>query len=102
MTTITFSRPGAGRWRVRAEGHATGSEAVCAAVSALVYALAGYLMNLERHGSAQVHTRRLDSADAEIEAGGGEAVRAAFELTCVGLRQIAERYGDFLRVEHDL
>lgn len=99
MTAITFDGPGGGRYRLRAKGHATGSSEVCAAVSALVYALGGYLLALERSDGALESALRLDSGDAEIEAAGGEAVRAAFHMAEAGLRQLARKYPELVGVD---
>lgn len=91
MTSITIRECG-GRWRLDAAGHATGSREVCAAVSAIVYALANYLQTLELEEgiTAKIFTMRLKSGDTILEAEGGDEVRRAFELTAAGLARIAE------------
>lgn len=81
-----------------AVGHATGSREVCAAVSAIVYALGGYLKNLELDGGVELCGFMLESGAAEIEASGQEA-RAAFKMTAVGLLQIAAKYPDQVAVD---
>lgn len=90
MTNVTIQSDG-GRFRLSAAGHATGSKEVCAAVSAIVYALAGYLKNLEKSGAVELRSFMLESGAAEIEAE-GEAARAPFGVTAVGLMQVAARY----------
>lgn len=101
MTKITLQE-GGGKFRLTAAGHATGSREVCAAVSAIVYALANYLqtLELEEGVKAEVFTMRLKSGDTILEAEGGDEVRRAFELTAAGLARIAEdkKYMPYLRV----
>lgn len=74
-----------------AVGHASGSSAVCAAVSGIVYALGGYLKNLEAAGAVSLSAFTLESGVAELEAAGADA-RAPFEMAAVGLMQLAARY----------
>lgn len=97
MTQITVQESG-GRYRLTAVGHATGSSEVCAAVSGLVYALGGYLKNLERAGAVELRSFLLESGAAELEAQGG-AARAPFEMAAVGLLQIAAKYPKQVRVD---
>ena len=72
-------------------GHAKhGDDIVCAGVSATVYNLLGWL---ENHSEELEHTQTsVDSGDVEIVCIGGENVATAFELTAIGLEQIAQRY----------
>ena len=109
MTNITIQASGGsggapGTFRLTAVGHATGSGpttgsgGVCAAVSGLVYALGGYLKNLERAGAVELRTFLLESGCAELEAT-GDAARAPFEMAAVGLLQIAASYPEQARAE---
>ena len=77
--------------RLSVDGHATGSPEVCAGVSAVVYALAGYLTN--RVPEAEI---RLDSGRAQISCRGQ---RAMFEMAWIGLAQIEKAHPEFIRVE---
>ncbi len=95
MTLIRLEKQGR-RMRVSACGHAVGSPAACAGVSALLCALCGYLRQEE---TAKLHRCRLESGDALLEFSGGERASAAFELTAVGLRQIAIGYPACVRIE---
>ena len=72
-------------------GHAKhGDDIVCAGVSATVYNLLGWL---ENHSEELEHIQTsVDSGDVEIVCIGGENVATAFELTAIGLEQIAQRY----------
>ncbi len=97
MTKIQLAQAG-GRYRLTARGHATGSEKVCAGISAIVYALAGWLANAEKTGAAYVESLRLDSADVEIIFSGGSEAEAVFLMAEVGLLQIQLQYSEFLRV----
>ncbi len=84
---------------VMVTGHAAGSPEACAGVSAIVYALAGYLENARRGGLVKVKEMRLDSGDARLEWLGQPKTRAAFDMAVVGLAQIAEKYPEVVRVE---
>lgn len=87
MTHITVAHA-AGRWRVRAEGHASGSPEACAGVSALLYALAGWLANAPE--GVRRECVSLAPGAAELVFSGGPAAAAAAELVAVGLAQIAK------------
>ncbi len=95
MTRI-FAESGNGRYRIRAEGHATGSGTVCAAVSGLIYALAGYLQN-----SCGIRTEceRLTDGEAELIFFGGDDAEAVYSLCLIGLLQIEENYPEYIEIE---
>lgn len=97
MTNITIQEDG-GTFRLTAVGHAVGGSEVCAAVSAIVYALGGYLKNLERAGAVELGTFLLESGAAGLEAH-GDTARAPFGMAAVGLLQIAAKYPEQVRVE---
>ena len=73
----------------RSSGHAgyapAGQDIVCAAVSALMYALAGYL---EETGQAARSDIRRGYADVE----GAQGCGAAFALVRCGMEQLAAAY----------
>ena len=79
----------AGERRITVSGHAghapVGQDNVCAAVSALTYALAGYL---EETGQAARSDIRRGYADIE----GAEGCGAAFALVRCGMEQLAAAY----------
>lgn len=79
----------AGERRITVSGHAgyapAGQDIVCAAVSALTYALAGYL---EETGQAARSDIRRGYADIE----GAEGCGAAFALVRCGMEQLAAVY----------
>lgn len=95
MTNITVQKSGR-VYRLTAVGHATGSREVCAAVSGIVYALGGYLKNLEQRRAVEMGTFLLESGAAEIEAYSigpqPDAAQHAFGMTAVGLMQIEKKY----------
>lgn len=97
MTNITIQCSG-GSFKLTAVGHAAGSPEVCAAVSAIVYALGGCLKNLEAAGTVELRALTLESGCAEIEAAGQES-RIAFEMAAVGLMQIAAKYPELVQAE---
>lgn len=79
----------AGERRITVSGHAgyapAGQDIVCAAVSALMYALAGYL---EETGQAARSDIRRGYADIE----GAEGCGATFALVRCGMEQLAAAY----------
>lgn len=79
----------AGERRITVSGHAgyapVGQDIVCAAVSALTYALAGYL---EETGQAARSDIRRGYADIE----GAKGCGAAFALVRCGMEQLAAAY----------
>ena len=88
---------GKGGFAVRADGHATGSAEACAGVSAILFALAGWLENsgVWRHSS----TVKMRSGGAEllfVKSGDTEAV---MDMTVIGLAQIAAKYPDSVALE---
>lgn len=95
MTKVRYGFDG-DRAFVEAKGHATGSETVCAGVSAILFALAGYLKNDE---GAHILAFRLTPGDALLRARGGKEMRGAFEGAVIGLLQLAKSYGDFVSAE---
>ena len=82
-----------------ANGHAVGNTQVCAAVSALLYALAGYLKNAGRR-VYRMEEMTLQPGKACIRCLGDGHVRAAYEMTALGLLQIAKSYPESLSVHY--
>ncbi len=75
-------------------GHATGSEKVCAAVSGLVYSLAGFLIN--DNGTRMLH-QWLEPGDAKLQFICGERGMAAFQMACVGFLQFEKSEPDYIQ-----
>lgn len=78
--------------RLTIDGHAgyapQGSDIVCAGVSALAYALVGYLEGVD--GSFF----NSQPGHLVIECKNGKHVHTAFEVTVTGIRQLADAYPD--------
>lgn len=81
---------------ISACGHAVGSPAACAGISALLCALCTYL---QQDGRTRLHRCRLESGDALLDFSGGERAATAYTLTAIGLRQIAIGYPACVRIE---
>lgn len=94
-----YAESDSNRYLLSSEGHATGSEQVCAAVSALVYAFAGYVENAKIEGNATVYNMRLDSGKALIHCHGSREVGAAFDTVVLGLKQVELSHPELIRVE---
>lgn len=98
MTEVRYYHKG-DRFRLRCEGHATGNQDVCAAVSSLVYALAGFLGN-RQGGSTVVDRRDLKEGYAEILfTSRDQKVLGAWDMTLFGLKQLENSFGDYIRVK---
>lgn len=97
MIRVTAERRG-GICRLVVEGHAgynPGNDIVCAGVSAIVHTLAEWMKRHEP--SAWV---RRESGKAVVTcAACSEAARAVFEAAVGGLREMAARYGEWVKVE---
>ena len=95
MTRVWLEKRG-DKMRIRACGHAVGSPAACAGVSALLCALCAYL---RQDDATKLHRCKLESGNAVLEFSGGEGAAAVFTLTADGLRQIAMGYPSCVRIE---
>lgn len=98
MTSVYAERDG-NRYTIAAQGHATGSPEVCAAISGILYALAGYVRNAD-DGSTLAYYERLESGIVDLSFRGGPGAEGAFDMAVIGLKQIEAQYPDFLRVEY--
>lgn len=98
MTRVYAEKDG-DSYLLSAEGHATGNEQVCAAVSGIVYALAGYLTNAARDGYATSYALETDRGKALLHCYGGERVEAAYDMAVIGLQQIEKQYPQLVKVE---
>ena len=88
-----------GGYLLRADGHATGKPNVCAAISGIVYALAGYLENAEGHARARVTEFTPGRGYAYLYCRGDMCAEAAYRMAAIGLLQIAEKYPRHLDVK---
>ncbi len=80
--------------RLSLRGHATGDPAVCAAASALVFALAGYVRG--RGGGAI----ELDSGRARVDCGRDAGTDGAYAAVLSGLEQLQRRYPQLVQVSY--
>ena len=83
------------RYLLCAKNHAPGSDVVCAAVSALVYAFAGYAANF----APETYGMQLESGNATIHCIGGDDVEASFITVVTGLKQIELSHPEYIKVE---
>ena len=97
--TCGYAELEGGRCLLVLDGHAAGSPEVCAAISGLAYALAGYLVNAEKDGRADVYAAELSSGQVRIHANGDDRCVGACEAVLLGLRQISAQYPDYLQME---
>lgn len=93
MTKVYLEKDGA-LHTVTAKGHATGSPEVCAAVSCLIYTIAGYI----RQKPNSVRRVEIDekTAAATVSFTGNTTL---FEFAAIGFLQLAKSYEDFISVE---
>ena len=90
MTEIWISLAG-NTHILSAEGHAEQYPQVCAGVSALLYALSGFLQNAGKRVKA-LDELTLKPGSACLRCRGDRSVTAAYEMTALGLLQIAKVY----------
>lgn len=91
MIRVNYSQEGS-RYRLAVTGHAgysaNGNDIVCAGVSAISYALLGYLQN----SPAVATEAHMDSGDLMIDCTGPETICAVFEMALIGYLQISKKY----------
>lgn len=96
--TKVYAEKDKDRYQISARGHATGSPAVCAAVSGILYALIGYVKNAQ-DGSTLAYSGRVSSGDVAIDFRGGERAEAVFDMAVIGLLQIEKSCPEYIHVE---
>ena len=91
MIRVNYLREGDSH-KLSVQGHAGwsehGSDIVCAGVSAISYALLGYL----HHAGCDIAQAQADSGNLRVVCSGGELVAVAFDMAMVGYLQIAKKY----------
>ena len=95
MTKVYSERDG-NRYILSARGHSTGSPEVCAGVSAILYALLGFLENCP---DKEIFYRETGSGHVTLDCQGGATVRAAFDMANIGLLQIQAKHPDYISVD---
>lgn len=106
MTKVTLKQELFSRYSVECEGHATGSEAVCAAVSCLVSSLESWAANSP---NARIRRSEVRPGFACIEFGPEgsslealQACREVFSLVEGGFLRLAAGYPDYIRLERHM
>lgn len=95
--TKVFAEKNGDRFSLVLCGHAAGSETVCAAISSIAYALAGYLKNCDK--------KKDEPSVAELESGfsvfhfSGKEKNPAYEMAIIGLMQLEKQYPEFIQFE---
>lgn len=97
MIQISYRRAG-DRHQLTVEGHAgqdrRGRDIVCAGVSALSFALLGYLAEC----GAEIEEMSGGSGSIAVSCTGDERAAAAFGVAMTGYAQIAERYPQYVEI----
>ena len=97
MTKCYYEMDGS-RMFLHLQGHASGSKTICAGISAIVYALAGYIKNAESEERVNIYTMNLNSGNVELHITGDDRTEGAFESALIGLKQIEKKYPDYLKI----
>lgn len=101
MTKICVEEDG--RRRVlSAQGHATGHPDVCAAISSILFSLAGWLENARANPAKhwiECFTCRMESGDVMLDFAGDDDMAVAFDLAVIGLLQLEKAYPELIQVE---
>lgn len=81
------------------KGHATGSQEVCAAISSIVYALAGWIENNRDHiiGTPQAVVD-LRPGDTCVFFCGDDYAHTAYQVAEIGIAQLAKSYPDYISI----
>lgn len=99
MTSVFYSRTEDGH-ELMISGHAgydsEGRDIVCSAVSAIAYALLGFLEN--EANDASDYAYMTESGLLGVTAAASDRVDVAFDMALIGLMQIAKNYPDYVRV----
>ena len=95
MTKIHFERAG-NRYTLSAKGHATGSEIVCAGISAILFSLAEYL---ELDEDARKIRKVMEEANVHLAYAGGKDVETAYTMAMVGLAGLRNSYPELVEIE---
>lgn len=98
--TIVYCEKKGDQYTITANGHSTGSPEVCAAVSGLLYALAGYVENeKDEKDGVQSVIGRMANGNFFIVFHGKERAEAVYNMTLIGLLQIEKSHPEYIKVE---
>lgn len=94
VTVSSYSRDS--EFELILKGHATGSPEVCAGLSAIVYALAGWIENNREHIHATPQTVvDLRPGDTCIFFHGDHVAAAAYQMAEIGIAQLAKSCAEY-------
>ena len=74
-----------------------GKDIVCASVSAIVYALLGWMENYP--DDLEDVSTAVESGNVLIECYGGDFAAVAFSMAAIGLEQVASTYPDHVAID---
>jgi len=92
MTNISLGRQG-NRYHIEANGHATGSNEVCACISYTIYSLLAYLEN----NPIKVLEKEMDDGFSRIE--WEDDTDTVYEYICLSLMQLSANYPKLVRIK---
>ena len=100
MIAVKYKRAGQSH-ELTMTGHADysvyGDDIVCAGASAIVFALLGWLENNSE--DLEYIVSDVHSGNVRLTCEGGERTAAAFEMTTIGLLQLADAYEDHVEID---
>jgi uncharacterized protein YsxB (DUF464 family) len=94
MTHVYLEQDG-DRYTVGASGHATGSMEICAAVSTLLYSLAGFLHN----SPSEILSEVLVPGEALLSFAGGDDDETVFSFMVIAFSQLEKSEPAHIKVE---
>ena len=102
MIWVHYAR-GEGEHELTINGHAGyaehGKDIVCAGVSAIAFALLGWLENNEEE-ITQLDELMVDDGEVYIACAGSDNVNVAFQVALIGLIQISRQYPDHVTIQY--
>lgn len=99
MTRVNISKEGE-KIKIKANGHATGSDMACNAISALVFTLEAWIVN--NSFSVRKHYSSFDLGDATIEFIPVESDSyTALEFFIIGMIEIEHNYSEYMELNLD-
>lgn len=98
MTKVVYRTQMTDFW-LDVQGHATGNQDVCAAVSAITQTLVGYLHNLKAVDEADIRKLIAEDGHLCVAAKGRDKCKHAFDMAYFGLCQLAHNFPEQVSVE---